>query len=86
MEAKTPIDEMTPLIGAPMGDHTELVELLIKKGADVNLKVDRGSTPLHDAVGNESYEVAELLIAKGAAVNTQNDYGETPLDYANYRN
>ncbi|HMG33985.1 MAG TPA: ankyrin repeat domain-containing protein [Blastocatellia bacterium] len=53
------------------------VELLINKGADVNAKNGRGSTPLHWAIHDEAK--VRLLLAKGAAVNTKQVQGRTPL-------
>ena len=64
---------------AALNDHKEIVELLIGKGADVNVKADNGWTPLHNAIGNE---IVELLIAEGADVNAMNGMGVTPLEWA----
>ena len=44
---------MTPLHFAIYKDNSEIVELLIDKGADVNTKSDDNSdTPLHVSVNN----------------------------------
>ena len=53
------------------------VELLINKGADVNAKNRRNSTPLHWAIHDEAK--VRLLLSKGAAVNTKQAQGRTPL-------
>ena len=66
-------------------EHTEIAELLIAKGTDVNAKSNRGYTPLHEASKNEKTEILELLIAKGADVNAKDDEGDTPLYYAHRR-
>ena len=69
---------MTPLHFAIYKDNSEIVELLIDKGADVNAKAVGGQTPLH--VNTIQLEVAELLIDKGADVNAKSDdNGDTPL-------
>jgi cytohesin len=69
----------TPLHSATAGGHTEIAELLIDNGADVNANEDYGWTPLHNAASEGHMEVAELLIAKGADVNAKNNYGDNPL-------
>src|SRR5262245_22178664 len=53
------------------------LELLIDKGADVNAKNRRGSTPLHWAIHDEAK--VRLLLSKGADVNTKQAQGRTPL-------
>ena len=72
----------TPLLWAAAKDRKEIAELLIAKGADVNVKKEDGWTPLHSAASFDYKEIAELLIAKGADVNTIDVDGKTPLDYA----
>ena len=58
----------------------EVAELLISKGAQVNVQDDEGNTPLHHAVKGEHRDVAELLIGKGADVNARNQRGFTPIE------
>jgi ankyrin repeat protein/mono/diheme cytochrome c family protein len=53
------------------------VELLIDKGADVNAKNRRASTPLHWAIHDEAK--VRLVLSKGADVNTKQVQGRTPL-------
>ena len=78
------VADRTPLHEAASWGHMEIAELLIGKGADVNVKNGFGQTPLHWAAGNEGRQVAELLIAKGADVNAKDDNGWTPLDHASF--
>ena len=73
-----------PLYAAVVGNHADVVELLIKKGANVNQskagdvlpKVERNTTALHAAsiVGNQA--VVELLVNAGADVNAFADLNE----------
>src|SRR6516225_1870575 len=53
------------------------VELLLNKGADVNAKNGRRSTPLHWAIYDEAK--VRLLLSKGADVNARQAQGRTPL-------
>ncbi|MGH9723293.1 MAG: ankyrin repeat domain-containing protein [Bryobacteraceae bacterium] len=53
------------------------MKLLIDKGADVNAKNDRDSTPLHWAVADEAK--TRLLLERGANVNAKQADGRTPL-------
>jgi ankyrin repeat protein len=70
---------VTPLKMAAANNHF-ILEALIKRGADVNAKSNRGSTPLMSAIGAAS--AMKLLIAHGADVNAKNDDGWTPLELA----
>ena len=76
------MNNRTPLDMAILREHTEIAELLIAKGTDVNAKSNRGYTPLHEASKKEKTEIIELLIAKGADVNAKDADGKTPLDRA----
>ena len=64
--------------------NIELIKQLTDSNIDVNVKRDRGETPLHIAARFSYYEVAKLLISKGADVNVRNDFGWTPLHQAAY--
>jgi len=78
---------------AAIKGETSLLELLLKHGADPNIKSGQGLisgfTPLHtlgldrnpDWIKN-SVPIAKLLIKYGADVNTRSDLGITPLDIA----
>jgi uncharacterized protein len=62
---------------------------LIDKGANVNAKASRGSTPLifgtlcvASHYQDEYVKVTRLLIKSGAKVNVKNNKGDTPLSLA----
>ncbi len=61
----------------------EIVDLLIKAGADVNTTDDEGQSPLYQAAaaGNDLC-IKHLLTAPGIDINKQTDYGWTPLNGA----
>ena len=60
----------------------EVVELLIRRGEDVNAVGEDHSTPLHAAAlfGHET--VVHVLVQNGADVNVAANRGETPLGVA----
>ena len=71
-----------PLQVAVMYGHTDVCELLIKRGEDVN-EQDRAArmAPLHVAAGkrNLPQSVWIVLLDNGANVNIKDRYGRTPL-------
>ena len=75
-------DHSTPLHCAVWKGHKDIVELLLKHGADVNAKNQNehwGDTPLHAAAHANQRDIAEILIAHKADVNAKNSSGRTPL-------
>ena len=72
----------TPLLWAARFGQSQVAELLIAEGADVNAKNVVGQTPLHWAAMAGHKEIIELLIAAGADVNAKTNDGQTPLDLA----
>ena len=64
--------------------HKDIVELLIKAGAEVNVQCKFGNTPLHYASMDGHTECIELLIKAGADVNIQDSDGWTVLHFASY--
>ena len=79
-----------PLGYAIDSNLTEIVKLLLDKGADVNVKLGPWEwTPLHWAAKRGYTDIAELMLTKGADINAKNkykwlfyEYGHTPLYYA----
>ncbi|CAD8156107.1 unnamed protein product [Paramecium octaurelia] len=67
----------TYLIVAAQTGNIEIVEFLLRKGAQVNLQNNDGDTALHKAISYQFYNVADLLIAQGAQ-NLRNYDGLSP--------
>lgn len=82
---------LSALHWALLNRNKDIIELLIKSGADVNRKSPRGYTPLAyiaDIEYNSStspdkkqqlIEIANMLISNGANVNAHDNNGNTPL-------
>lgn len=71
----------TLLLEAIKGGHPSIVELLTRKGANVNKRGIHGRTPLHWAIGvrkNRLKTVGALIDAK-ADLDSADDDGNTPL-------
>ena len=63
-------------------ENTEIVELLIKYGADVNHKSDSGNTVLHYLCKYNRFESAKILLKHGADLSIKGQYNETPYEIA----
>ena len=62
-----------------------MTELLLNKGANVNIQDESENTPLHYAACNSKKDIVALLIKNGANVNLTNAREQKPLDYANQK-
>ena len=70
----------TPLIMAAQNGHTEIVEVLINAGADLDaVRAENGVTALFLAAQAGRVLVVEALISAGADVNKPSDTKLTPL-------
>ena len=78
--------DLTPLHYAAQYDHTEIAELLISKGADLNVRTRDGQTLLHRTALYNHTATAELLIAHGVDVNAKANNGRTSLHFASSKN
>ncbi len=72
-----------PLQRACTWGNKEIVQMLLDKGADVNvMDSERHSTPLICALNSgseERFEIAWMLIERGADINVVNDYSDSPV-------
>ena len=60
------VDNDIPIILATHNGYTDIVELLIAKGADINGKTSLGQTPLQLAQERRNTQTIELLRKHGA--------------------
>jgi len=79
-------DGYQPLGLAAYFGHKQIVEYLIKAGAEVNSpsKNSLGVTPLQSAVAGGHLEITRLLLTAGASPNVREGGGYTPLHTAAY--
>ncbi|MGH9949221.1 MAG: sigma-70 family RNA polymerase sigma factor [Pyrinomonadaceae bacterium] len=76
----------TPLNIAANHGQNEIVNLLLRSGADVNVKAKSGCYPLHLAARNGHLEVAKTLIKNQADLGVLDDYHQgTPRDWAEFQ-
>jgi ankyrin repeat protein len=75
-----------PLLNAIWCDNFQMVSKLIEGGADVNVKLENGSTPLlwltmrvSNNIKKNMVKMISLLLKNGADVNATNERGETAL-------
>lgn len=62
--------------------NLELAELLVAKGANVDVQDDSGNTPLCRAVQNGHLNIAQLLLQNGANANVKNNIKWRPIHIA----
>ncbi|PPE01923.1 hypothetical protein GOBAR_DD01063 [Gossypium barbadense] len=73
------IDEegWAPIHSAASIGNLEIMEILLSKGANVNVKNDGGRTALHYAASKGWLKIAELLISHGAKINSKDKASST---------
>lgn len=72
----------TPLYIASLGDAaSELITLLIKKGANPNIPNKDGFTPLHQASMSSIMPIVKTLITQNADLTLKDKKGKIFLDY-----
>ncbi|KAH9518688.1 hypothetical protein Btru_005988 [Bulinus truncatus] len=62
--------------------HSELVQLLLENGADINAKDNLQCSPIFSAIDGSQKQVAHLLIEWGCDVHIKNLKGFSPFDAA----
>lgn len=72
----------TPLQLAVYNENSDIVKVLIKAGADVNLKMKNGHTALHTAAFFGDTKSITFILRAKADVNAKSNDGTTPLHRA----
>lgn len=72
----------TPLEAAVLEGDLEIVQLLVRSGADVNRSVDEGYTPLMTAASVGARRIARILLEAGARPRARNEEDQTAIDLA----
>ncbi|KAK9871342.1 hypothetical protein WA026_011608 [Henosepilachna vigintioctopunctata] len=79
---KHPYTGDTPLhavVSSLYPKRRQVLEMLIRKGAQLNEKNKDFLTPLHIAADNSHYDLVEVLLRNGAKVNALDGLGQTAL-------
>ncbi|CAG9560922.1 unnamed protein product [Danaus chrysippus] len=72
----------SPLHWACKEGHLKIVEMLIKRGARINVTNMGDDTPLHLSAAHGHRPIVQLLLQNRVDVNFTNEHGNSPLHYA----
>ncbi|MBV8389978.1 MAG: ankyrin repeat domain-containing protein [Mucilaginibacter sp.] len=72
-------DGRSAVFHAVLIGSVDIIKDLFEADPNLNLKDNKGWTPLHYAAQNYLINIAELLIDNGADIEIKDDYGNTPL-------
>ena len=92
LDVGVPVDSVdvvgrTALQWAVVYHKTDVTQLLLSRGADVNKRSGlHRQTALHKAASNNSTDVIEVLLKHGASTNIKDRNGRTPIDVARAMN
>ncbi|KAF2486797.1 ankyrin repeat-containing domain protein [Neohortaea acidophila] len=70
------------MIASSLKDGDELVDLLLNKSADVDVKTNGGQTALHFAASKSNLDIARKLLAHKASARVKDKRGQLPLHRA----
>lgn len=73
-------NEYTPLHISAMNEQITETRILLKYGANPNIRDLDGDTPLHMTIDNQNYPLSGVLINSGASFSIRNNDERTPLN------
>ncbi|XP_053956221.1 transient receptor potential cation channel subfamily A member 1 [Anastrepha ludens] len=77
----TDVQKMTPLHCAAMFDHPDIVEYLVKEGADINALDKEHRPPILLAASRNGWKTVHLLIRLGAGINVKDASSRNVLHF-----
>ncbi|XP_028895341.2 transient receptor potential cation channel subfamily A member 1 isoform X4 [Zeugodacus cucurbitae] len=77
----TDVQKMTPLHCAAMFDHPDIVEYLVKEGADINALDKEHRSPILLAASRSGWKTVHLLIRLGAGINVKDASSRNVLHF-----
>lgn len=81
-ESRKFFDGKAPLHGAAEAGQETLVELLLKRGANIEARELNGESPLFAAAQTGKESTVQTLLSNGASVESRDVFGLTPLEIA----
>lgn len=69
-------------IEAILDNNIEMVEYMLKNGAQLDIKFEKGYTALHYVTKGGLADIAKLLLDAGANINIKDDAGNPPVWYS----
>ncbi|XP_023533274.1 acyl-CoA-binding domain-containing protein 2-like isoform X2 [Cucurbita pepo subsp. pepo] len=71
-------------LGIGSWGHSNVVELLVSRNADIDVKEVDGQTPLHYAIVCDRVAIAEYLVKNNASINEKDNDGKWPCDLCEF--
>ena len=81
-DALDSLEKRGPLHLAGSLERPEMIRLLLKKNANIEITDNSERTPLHYAASYNRTEAARLLLEHNANIEARNQNNRTPLHYA----